>query len=196
MKLGSFCLFIALNSVASQVIDELEQALDLIDALDNLSLDSGSTTPTCELGYSLNTAINACVCNEANFDLLTILVDGSQSLDERNFQHTVDLVESLVNSLDLTTAKISLSQFSYQYKEYLSFSNSRSEINNAMQTLRKDHLKESTYMAPALNAVYRVVLSFRFSFPVSVYGFSFRFPFPCRDTSIGFRVRFSFPAYI
>ena len=110
---------------------------------------------TCGSGFTLNAVINTCVCNNDDFDLLTILVDGSKSLDNDNFQKTIDLVESLINTLDLSSSKISIAQFSYQYKEYLSFSNSKSKINKALEMLRNDYMNHGTYMANALEEVYK-----------------------------------------
>ena len=108
----------------------------------------------CDYGFQLRTKIGDCVCSQADFDLLTILIDSSGSLEYTNYIKSLDFVETVVDKLDLSTAKIRLVQFADGYWEYLGFSNDRKQIENAIERLRNNYSAGGTNTHIALSDAY------------------------------------------
>ena len=108
----------------------------------------------CDYGFQLRTQIGDCVCSQADFDLLTILIDSSGSLEYTNYIKSLDFVETVVDKLDLSTAKIRLVQFADGYWEYLGFSNDRKQIENAIERLRNNYSAGGTNTDIALSDAY------------------------------------------
>lgn len=93
------------------------------------------------------------VCREGSFHL-TIAVDGSGSVGSVNFDKSVDFVEDLIDNLDFIDSRLTLSQFSNNYTEYVSFSNNQEEIDNAIESLRSSYKGDYTFIGNALNQVH------------------------------------------
>lgn len=96
--------------------------------------------------------------NSPPYDL-SILVDGSYSISDRDFGVASDVVSTLIDGVNLDTAKVSLSQFSTEYFQYVDRSNDARAIDAAVRELKADQKKGGTRTGNALEQVLNEVLS-------------------------------------
>jgi len=93
-------------------------------------------------------------CADKQFDV-TILVDGSGSIDDQGWVNTVDFVESVTSLFDLGNEKtrVTLAQYSFDMKYYTRFAPWPRMLAKKVDELRGDQMKSSTMTNVALNGI-------------------------------------------
>lgn len=110
-----------------------------------------TTTPKAELDEDQVKA--SCANRELD---ITILVDGSGSIDDANWSKTVDFVSGVTGMFDISPqkTKVTLAQYSYDMKYYgQRFNQWPRQLSNSVEALRNDQMKSSTMTNVALNGI-------------------------------------------
>jgi len=102
------------------------------------------------------------VCRKRIFDL-TIIVDGSGSIDKADFAKAVKFIGDLVNTLGISTKGINvkLIQFSDRVRVYTKLTGNKSYIDQALATLGKEQMNSVTYTNKALETAYNEIRHYK-----------------------------------
>lgn len=99
-------------------------------------------------------------CGHAAFDL-TILIDGSGSVQKRDYDTSIDFVQNLVDPMNLSpdNARITVAQFSYFTRFYTAHDSSRGSVDSAIEKLRGSQYRSMTYTNYALDNMLKTILA-------------------------------------
>ena len=100
-------------------------------------------------------------CKDSKFDL-TILIDGSGSINEHDFDVAIDWTKRFLSPLDIGEdhTRVSIAQFSFFTKLYSLVQSDRSVLNSVLDYLSNDQYKHGTLTNVALHAMLEVIKAY------------------------------------
>lgn len=101
------------------------------------------------------------ICTEAEFDV-TLLVDGSGSINDEEWEKTMDFVTSITEAFDIGqfTTKVTLAQYSFNMKFYTRFSKRPELVVSKLEEMRNDQYRGATMTNVALNGIMRNIATY------------------------------------
>ena len=150
---------IELNLIASEP-DNMFQINDF-QALQTI-LPKLSSQVCKNIHFQTATAKSRTECRHVIFDL-TVIVDGSGSISSEDYRKSIDFVNQILQTLDVSTkgVNVRLFQFSDRVRDYTNGkpSGNKKSLTVALNAMAQDHINSVTYTNKALDLAYDQIMS-------------------------------------